>query len=266
MTGQRVLTSPRAALAALAIFVLAGVAYARQTTAPASVPSAAAPLPAPAAVSPAAQKPAINPASKAVTASKPVVPKPVDKPLWLQLSKPQQVALEPLAAEWDKMEGVRKQKWLDIANRFASMKPDEQQRVHERMRDWVKLTPDERRVARENYARTKKIEPAQKSAQWEQYQHLPEEQKKKLAAEAQVKKQVTNLPAASQTHVKPITPIKNNKLTPSASATMVTPAPLVTTPVPAPVATPAASVPAPAAASSPSSAPASPASVPPNAK
>ena len=54
------------------------------------------------------------------------------------------------------MEPVRKQKWLDIANRFASMKPDEQQRMHERMRDWVKLTPEERRLARENYTRPRK--------------------------------------------------------------------------------------------------------------
>ena len=52
--------------------------------------------------------------------------KPLDKPLWTTLTRPQQVALEPLADEWDRMEGVRKQKWLEIANRFASMKPDEQ--------------------------------------------------------------------------------------------------------------------------------------------
>jgi hypothetical protein len=137
-----------------------------------------------------AQQPAAAP--KAATAKSPQ--KAFDKPLWHELSRPQQVALEPLAGEWDRMEGLRKQKWLEIANRFSSMKPDEQQRVHERMREWVKMTPEQRRVVRENYSRAKKIEPSKKSAQWEQYQQLPEEQKKKLAAEAANKKRLTNLP------------------------------------------------------------------------
>ncbi len=129
-----------------------------------------------------------------------------DKPLWQELSKAQQVALEPLRGEWDYMDGVRKQKWLDIANRFSSMKPDEQGRVHERMRGWLTLTPEERRVARENYTLSKKMEKGLKSAQWEQYQALPEEEKRKLAAEAANKKQVTNLPPKTQP--KAVAPIK----------------------------------------------------------
>ena len=121
----------------------------------------------------------------------------VDKPLWKELSRPQQVALEPLQGEWDTMEGLRKQKWLEIANRYASMKADEQVRVHERMRAWVKLTPEERRVARENYTLSKKLDKSQKSAKWEQYQQLPEEEKRKLAADAAASKQVTKLPLKS---------------------------------------------------------------------
>ena len=35
-----------------------------------------------------------------------------DKPLWRSLTPAQQVALQPLQAEWDQMDGVRKQKWL----------------------------------------------------------------------------------------------------------------------------------------------------------
>ena len=129
-----------------------------------------------------------------------------EKPLWNELSKPQQLALEPLRGEWDSMDGARKQKWLEIGNRFAAMKADEQGRVHERMREWLKLTPDERRVARENYTLSKKMEKGQKSAQWEQYQALPEEEKRKLAAEAAMKKQVTNLPPKTQP--KAVAPIK----------------------------------------------------------
>ena len=128
------------------------------------------------------------------------------KPLWTELTQPQQLALDPLRAEWDQMEAPRKQKWLEIANRYSSMKLDEQQRMQDRMRDWLKLTPEERRVARENYTLSKKIDKSKKSAQWEEYQALPEEEKRKLAADAAHKKQVTNLPPKTQP--KAIVPIK----------------------------------------------------------
>ena len=93
VTGTRLFSTLKAA-AAFATVILAVSA------------SAQAPVAAPVAAPPA--KPAVKP-----------VQKPFDKPLWATLSRPQQVALEPLAAEWDRMEGLRKQKWLDIANRFA---------------------------------------------------------------------------------------------------------------------------------------------------
>lgn len=130
----------------------------------------------------------------------------LEKPLWQELSAPQQVALEPLKAEWDGMDALRKQKWLDIANRFSSMKPDEQQRMQERMRAWLKMTPEERRVVRENYTMTKQLDKSKKSAQWEQYQALPEEEKRRLAAEAAAKKQITNLPPKTQPNA--VAPIK----------------------------------------------------------
>jgi hypothetical protein len=140
---------------------------------------------------------------------KPAAPVTLVKPLWATLTPVQKTALEPLAAEWDRMDATRKQKWLEIANRFAAMKPDEQARVHEKMREWVKMTPDERRVVRENFTKAKKLDVTQKSAQWEKYQQLPEEQKQQLAAEAaKSKKQVTNLPAA-QASIKTVAPIKH---------------------------------------------------------
>ena len=153
-----------------------------------------------------AQAPAVDQApTKAL-----VKPKPLDKPLWANLTPSQKIALAPIADEWDQADGVRKQKWLEIANRFASMKPDEQARVHARMRDLFKMSPEERRMVRENYTRAKKIGPTQKSEEWEKYQQLPEEKKKQLADEASAlaKKQVANLPSASQSNVKTVAPIK----------------------------------------------------------
>jgi hypothetical protein len=182
VTGAHLSSIFKAAATALALAGLAGAAGAQAPVAPA-------------------------PAAAAI---KQPVQKAPEKPSWSTLTRPQQIALEPLAGEWDRMEAMRKQKWLEIANRYSSMKPDEQVRVHERMRDWLKLTPEERRVVRENYTRTKKIDPGQKSEEWEKYQQLPEEQKKKLAADAAArgKKQVANLPSAAQSSVKSVVPLK----------------------------------------------------------
>lgn len=134
--------------------------------------------------------------------------KPLTSPLWSELNPAQQHALMPLAAEWNRLEPIRKRKWLEIGNKFAMMKPDEQARLQGRMRDWAKLTPEQRRVARESFARTKKLNPDQKSAQWQQYQQLPEEQKKKLATDAGRKKHVANLPSPN-TKSKIVPPIKS---------------------------------------------------------
>ncbi len=133
------------------------------------------------------------------------------KPRWADLTLAQQQALAPLAPEWDKLDSFRKKKWLAIGNRYATMKPNEQQRVQERMRDWVKLTPEQRRIARENYARARKLGRDQKSAHWEEYQQLSEEQKKKLAASAASKKRVATLPspASQKRNNKTIPPIKS---------------------------------------------------------
>lgn len=120
------------------------------------------------------------------------------KPSWIELTPAQQQALAPLSTDWDKFDVARKKKWLEIGNKFPKMTPDEQQRVQERMREWIKLTPEQRHLVRENYARTKKLNPTQKTTQWQNYQQLPEEQKKKLADEAAAKKRVANLPTSPQ--------------------------------------------------------------------
>lgn len=109
-------------------------------------------------------------------------PKAFDKPLWNELSSAQQVALAPLEPEWNQMEGPRKRKWIQMSARFASMPASEQQRVHERMRQWMKLTPAQRELARENYSRTSRLaQGGDKAADWENYKQLSAEQKRKLA-------------------------------------------------------------------------------------
>ncbi|SDF47175.1 MULTISPECIES: DUF3106 domain-containing protein [unclassified Duganella] len=131
-----------------------------------------------------------------------------EKILWKDLTPAQQQALEPLAGEWDGIEPIRKQKWLGIAKRYARMNPDEQVRVQRRMREWVGMSPDERRQIRQNYARAQKLNPAQKAVSWEEYQMLTDEQKKELAAKADTKKQVVNLPTPSQAKMPTPAPVK----------------------------------------------------------
>jgi hypothetical protein len=115
-------------------------------------------------------------------------------PLWTELTPAQRIALAPLESEWSKIDTFRKKKWLQISSRFSSMKPDEQQRLQEKMRIWAKLSPDQRRHAREVYSRTKNLDAEQKSAEWQQYQQLPEIEKKRLAKDIAAKKHVANLP------------------------------------------------------------------------
>jgi len=231
--------APRRIFGAFAGVALAaaGIALAQTSAPPAATPAPAAPV---------AAKPAAPLAAKPVA----VLPVLTDKPLWKELTAPQRVALDPLKLEWDRLDSARKAKWIDIANRYASMKPDEQQRVQERMRAWVKLTPEERRVARENYTLSKKIDKSQKASQWEQYQQLPEEQKRKLAADAAVKKQkqpVTALPPKTQPKAMAPTPkrqcppntVKNPNpagpaCIPGVATPPVIPPPPAVTPVPVP--------------------------------
>lgn len=145
-----------------------------------------APLPAPTASEPV-------PAAKPVAKTRPVT-KASTKSEWYKLTPMQQVALAPLAADWSRLDTFQKEKWLELANRFSTMSAAEQARMQERMRDWVKLSPEQRHLARESYARVKKLDAERKARQWEQYQQLPDEKKKELAATIAPKKQIVNPP------------------------------------------------------------------------
>lgn len=209
--------SVQAGLTGIGALALAGAAWIFLRPATPSAPAAPTPVTASATASmtsqpaPLAKKPdSAKPASKLAPRSD---TRPVEKS-WTQLTAPQQAALMPLANEWNKLEPLRKQKWLEIANRFANMDLEEQERVHERMREWVQLTPEQRRLVRENYARSKKIEAGFKSEQWELYQQLPEEQKQKLAADAAKKKQLAMPPSMAQKDSKPLPPIKSSVIMP----------------------------------------------------
>jgi hypothetical protein len=108
----------------------------------------------------------------ATLAAAPAQP-PAPKPPWSQLTGAQQAVLAPLKEDWDEIDTTRRKKWLGIADRYPRMKPDEQQRLQARMRDWAKLSPEQRRIAREKYKTLKKMPPDQREqvkTQWREYQ------------------------------------------------------------------------------------------------
>jgi len=137
---------------------------------------------------PDAAAPRAGTATSAASAAAKAGPQLLDKPLWRELTRPQQLALEPLRPEWDAMDGARKKKWLEMSRRFGSMNPLEQARVHERMRQWVRLTPEQRNLARENYSKARKLAPGEKAATWESYKQLTPGEKQRLAQSAARKK------------------------------------------------------------------------------
>jgi hypothetical protein len=117
---------------------------------------------------------------------------------WKDLTAAERSALEPLAAEWEKFEVVRRKKWIEIADRFPEWTPEEQKRRQDRMRELAGLTPEQRRTARESFARAQALPPEKRAELFKQYQDLPEEKKAQLAAEAKATKSVVA--------IKPIVP------------------------------------------------------------
>lgn len=103
---------------------------------------------------------------------------------WAALSPAQQTALQPLQQEWDHIDPPRKNKWIEIANRFSTLPPAEQARIQGRMTEWAQLSPRERGQTRLNFKEAQQIAPADRKARWEAYNALSAEERQSLAARA----------------------------------------------------------------------------------
>src|SRR6187402_1183668 len=60
---------------------------------------------------------------------------------WSSLTANQKNTLRPLERDWDSIDGPRKGKWIEMANKLPTMSPEERARVQDRMSDWARLTP-----------------------------------------------------------------------------------------------------------------------------
>jgi len=147
----------------------------------------------------------VTPPSAGAEQHKALTPKPAPKrpvlnqrPMWVDLTRAQQEALEPLSSRWDTMSDAHKRKWIALSHNFKSLSTEEQEKMHSRMAEWVGLTVQERVQARLNFAQTKKLAPEEKRAQWEAYQALTDEERKELATQALVH------PMGAATPAKPV--------------------------------------------------------------
>ena len=138
------------------------------------------------------------------------------KQAWQDLTPAQQLALQPLAANWGTLDAAQKRKWIAVAANYESLSPTEQAKIHSHMNEWAALSQQQRTQARLNFARAKKISPNQKTATWQAYQSLSAEEKKKLATAAPPK------PVGAAAATKPVSSKKltNIALTRQASKPM----------------------------------------------
>ena len=121
------------------------------------------------------------------------------QPGWSLLSAQQKAILAPLAAEWDKLDNVRRKKWLGIAERYPGMKPEEQRRMQDRMREWANLTPEQRAKIRDSYKEFSQLPSEQKQTvkqKWEAYSSLPPEEQQRLRQEGKSSRLLAPQPVA----------------------------------------------------------------------
>lgn len=100
---------------------------------------------------------------------------------WADLSAGQRAALAPLREEWPRIDGARREKWLELAARFPAMPEAERQRVQARMSAWANLSPAERGQARLQFQEAQRWTPQERQARWEAYQSLHPQARQVLA-------------------------------------------------------------------------------------
>lgn len=134
-----------------------------------------------------APKPASATSAPASTALPQVRVTPTFAPSWSALTTRQQSSLAPLVKSWDTLSDGHRRKWIALAKNYPSMAPAEQEKLHSRMAEWAALSPRDRELARLNFVETKKLAPPDRASNWEAYQALTPEERKKLRRKATTK-------------------------------------------------------------------------------
>jgi len=191
------LTSPRLMMALL--LGAAGLSAFAQAPDAASAPVAAASAATPA---------------KPMKLAKPAMPALAAPPAaWSGLTPAQRDLLAPLERDWPGISESQRSKWLSAAPTLATLQPAELARVHERMRDWARLSPAERTNARIGFQVAKQVDAEQRQARWEAYQALPAEKRQELADKEVARRAKA---AAPRTSPKPLDAAPKSNIVPAA--------------------------------------------------
>jgi len=105
-------------------------------------------------------------------------------PAWAELSAGERQALQPLQGQWGSIDNQRKQKWRDVARRYAGLPTVQRERLHERMVEWATMSPTQRNAARINFEELRKVPATERQTRWEAYQSLPAEERQALVTQA----------------------------------------------------------------------------------
>lgn len=195
------LRSLHPALAALMVITLVSPYAVAQVADVASAASAPA--------EPVLAPPAAAPIALPLAAPSPPAPATaLTPPVWQGLKRAQQLALAPLERDWNSLDDPGRSKWLVVAARFNALPPEDQSRLHERMRAWARLSPAERQQARIGFQVAQEMGADRRQAKWEAYQALPSEKRLELADKAAQKRVVKS--QGSSPSVVPGPQVKSN--------------------------------------------------------
>ena len=89
-----------------------------------------------------------------------------------------------------------------MAATYPDLGAPAREKLHDRMAEWAALSPKDREAARLNFAQSKSMAKSDRAANWEAYQALSPEERKKLAQGAKPK------PTGAAVTVKPVAPEK----------------------------------------------------------
>lgn len=109
---------------------------------------------------------------------------------WDDLPAAVKSSLQPLQDAWQNLTPADRAKWLELSAGYPNLPQAQQKRLHDRMLEWVEMTPEQRNRAREAFLKSQgELATADRKAQWEAYQALSAEEKKRLSEQAEQKKQ-----------------------------------------------------------------------------
>jgi hypothetical protein len=83
---------------------------------------------------------------------------------WNELTPQQQVALSPLANQWDTLPETRQQYLIKLAKHYPKLTPEKQALFHQQIVPWSKLTAEQRQRAREKHKALSKVPPEKREA------------------------------------------------------------------------------------------------------